>query len=38
VKGKPNATTVNVTGVMIGDKGYGVATIKKKGSVIVSIE
>lgn len=38
VNGKPKAMTVNVSGVMIGDKGYGAATIKKKGSVIVSIE
>ena len=38
VRDKPMATTVNVTGVMIGDKGYGAATIKKKGSVTVTIE
>ncbi|MBP5510403.1 MAG: VWA domain-containing protein [Kiritimatiellae bacterium] len=38
VRGKPTATTVRVTGVMIGDKGYGVATIAKKGSVTVAIE
>jgi hypothetical protein len=38
VKGKPKATTVNVTGVLIGDKGYGSATIKKIGSVPITVE
>ena len=37
-KGKPKANSVNVTGVMIGDKGYGMATIKKLGGVAVTIE
>ena len=38
VNGKPKATTVNVTGVMVGDSGYGLATIKKRGSVTVTIK
>ena len=36
--GKAKATTVNVTGVMVGATGYGTATIKGKGSVAVTIE
>ena len=36
--GKIKAYTANVTGVMIGAKGYGTATIKKVGSVAVTIE
>ena len=39
VKGKPKATTVNVTGFMLNGVGYGTATIKgKNGSVAVTIE
>ena len=38
VKGKPKATTVNVTGFMLNGIGYGTATIKKVGSVPISIE
>jgi hypothetical protein len=38
VGGKLKTTTVNVTGVMIDGVGYGTATIKKVGSVPVSIE
>lgn len=38
VNGKPKATTVNVTGVMIGNAGYGAATVKKVGSVPVTVE
>ena len=38
VKGKPKATMVNVTGVLIDDKGYGSATIKKIGSVPITVE
>ena len=39
VKGKPKATTVNVTGFMLNGVGYGTATIKgKKSSVAVTIE
>ena len=38
VKGKPTATTVNVTGFLLNGVGYGTATIKGKGSVAVSIE
>ena len=38
VVGKLKATTVNVSGVMIGSKGYGTATIKKLGSLPVTIE
>ena len=36
--GRLKATTVNVTGVMVGGKGYGTATIKNVGSVDVTIE
>ena len=36
--GRPKATTVNVAGVLIGDTGYGAATIKKVGGVPVAIE
>ena len=36
--GKAKATTVNVTGVMVGATGYGTATIKGMGSVAVTIE
>ena len=38
VKGKPKATTVNVTGFLLNGIGYGTATIKGKGSVSVTIE
>ena len=38
VNGKPKALTVNVTGVLIDGKGYGTATIKRMGSVAVTIE
>jgi len=38
VKGKPKATTVNVTGFLLNGVGYGTATIKGKGSVAVTIE
>ena len=38
VKGKPKATTVNVTGFLLNGVGYGTATIKGKGSVSVTIE
>ena len=38
VNGKPKATTVNVTGVLIGGVGYGAATVKKVGSVPATIE
>ena len=38
VNGKPKATTVNVTGVMIGNVGYGAATVKKVGGVPVTID
>jgi len=36
--GRLKATTVNVTGVMVGGKGYGTVIIKKVGSVGVTIE
>jgi len=36
--GKLKTTTVNVTGVMVGGKGYGTAAIKNLGSVDVTIE
>ena len=29
VKGKPKATTVNVSGILVGDKGYGTLSVKK---------
>ena len=38
VGGKLKATTVNVSGVMIGGKGYGTASVKKLGSLPVTIE
>ena len=38
VGGKLKATTVNVSGVMIGSKGYGSASIKKLSSCPVTIE
>ena len=38
VNGKPKATTVNVTGVLIDGVGYGAATVKKVGGVVVTIE
>ena len=38
VNGKLKAMTVNVTGVLIGDKGYGSAVIKKVGSVPITVE
>ena len=36
--GKPKATTVNVVGVLVDGAGYGTATIKKAGSVPVTVE
>ena len=36
--GKAKATTVNVTGVMVGATGYGTATIKGKDSVAVTVK
>lgn len=38
VGGKLKATSVSVTGVQIGSKGYGTATVKGLGSVPVTIE
>jgi hypothetical protein len=38
VNGKPKATTVNVTGVLVDGIGYGAATIKKVGGVPVTVE
>ena len=38
VKGKLKATTVNVTGLMVGNVGYDTATVKKLGSVPVTVE
>ena len=38
VKGKPKATTVSVTGLVVDGVGYGVATVKKLGSVSVRVE
>ena len=38
VNGKPKATTVNVAGVLIDGVGYGAATVKKVGSVGVTID
>ena len=38
VAGKLKATTVNVSGVMIGGKGYGTASVKTLGSLPVTIE
>ena len=38
VNGKPKATAVNVTGVLIDGIGYGAATIKKVGGVPVTVE
>ena len=38
VKGKPKATTVNVTGFMLNGVGYGTATVKGKGSIAITIE
>ena len=37
VNGKPKATTVNVTGVLVDGVGYGAATIKKVGGVSIKI-
>ncbi len=37
-RGKPRATVVSVTGVMIDGVGYGTATIRKVGSVPITIE
>ena len=37
-KGKIKTTTVNVTGFLLDGVGYGTATIKKVGSVEVTIE
>ncbi len=36
--GKPKATTVSVSGFVVDGKGYGIATIKKLGSVPITIE
>ena len=36
--GKPKATAVSVSGFVVEGKGYGIATIKKIGSVAVTIE
>ena len=36
--GKPKATTVTVTGVLVNGVGYGAATVKKVGGVAVTIE
>ena len=38
VNGKPKATKVDVTGVLIDGVGYGAATIKKVGGVAVTVE
>ena len=38
VKGKPKSTTVNVVGVLVNGICYGTATIKKVGSVPVTVE
>ena len=38
VGGKLKTVTVNVSGVMVGNVGYGTATIKKVGAVPVRIE
>lgn len=38
VNGKLKATTVNVTGVLIDGRGYGSASIKKVGSVPITVE
>jgi len=37
VNGKLKSATVNVTGVMVGNEGYGMASIKKVGSLPISI-
>ena len=37
-RGKPKATTVSVSGVMIDGKGYGTATVTRRGSVAVRVE
>ena len=37
VHGRPKATTVNVTGVLVEGVGYGAATIKKLGGVSVTV-
>lgn len=36
-RGKPKAVTVNVSGVLIGDVGYGTASVKKAGTIPVTI-
>ena len=38
VNGRLKATTVNVAGIVVGGVGYGTATIKKVGSVPISVE
>ena len=38
VRGKPKGVTVNVVGVLVDGIGYGAATIKKVGSVSVTVE
>ena len=37
MRGKPKGVTVNVVGVLVDGVGYGAATIKKVGSVPVTI-
>ena len=38
VKDKPKATTVSVSGIVVDGVGYGTATIKKRGSISVTVE
>lgn len=38
LNGKPKATTVNVTGVLVNGTGYGTATTKKVGGVPATVE
>ena len=38
VNGKPKATSVSVSGVLVDGVGYGTATVKKVGSVPVKVE
>ena len=38
VGGRPKATTVSVTGVMVGGVGYGTATVKGRGGVAVTVK
>ena len=37
VRGRPKATTVNVTGVLVDGKGYGAAVVRRVGGVAVTI-